>query len=156
MEIYKTNSIRYPKYGIDKEHNSTLVELSSYDGQGFKVGTAGFVPTGLSVDELKLWLEKALKATIELKNLMVKDGIYSERIIEGDKVMTIAGQVKAHHIDINECEKVKSYSALVAECEEIAIDVTQNWDHESTEYTFADNSVLIWCNSDISVYASKD
>ena len=59
--------------------------------------------------------------------------------------MNIAQQVKSYSGDINE---------VLAEATRIGI-VTQDWENEYTEIDFVDGSVMIICNSTISIYGSR-
>lgn len=72
--------------------------------------------------------------------------------------MNIAEQIKAFHIEINAengSESVKDYDAFVAECEEKAGDIDQDWDTETTTYEFMDGSVIVLNNSDVHTYGAK-
>ena len=60
--------------------------------------------------------------------------------------MTIATEVKADHQDLTE---------MMIEAEEKAIEVTQCWGEEATEYDFEDGSLLIVRNSEANCYASR-
>jgi hypothetical protein len=66
--------------------------------------------------------------------------------------MTIAAQIKSFHV---ENETVKNYDDFTAECEEKAIETEQDMDLESTTYTFADGSCIVWSGSNVSAYGSK-
>jgi hypothetical protein len=59
--------------------------------------------------------------------------------------MNIAQQVKSYSGDINE---------VLAEAIRIGI-VTQDWENEYTEIDFVDGSVMIICNSTISIYGAR-
>jgi hypothetical protein len=59
--------------------------------------------------------------------------------------MNIAQQIKAFSDDI--CE-------VLAEATRIGI-VTQDWENECTEIDFVDGSVMIICNSTISIYGAR-
>jgi hypothetical protein len=59
--------------------------------------------------------------------------------------MNIAQQIKAFSDDIN---------AILDEATRIGI-VTQNWEKECTEIDFVDGSVMIICNSTISIYGAR-
>ena len=59
--------------------------------------------------------------------------------------MNIAQQIKAFSDDI--CE-------VLAEATRIGI-VTQDWEKEYTEIDFTDGSVMIICNSTISIYGAR-
>ena len=60
--------------------------------------------------------------------------------------MTIASQLKSFHGD--------NLDAMMAEAEELG-EVTQDYDNESTEYDFADGSVLIIGDGYVSAYGSR-
>ena len=80
---------------------------------------------------------------------------------DGVVTMTIAEQILAfyrHHarIDVSHggyCMTI-DLARLIEECNERGI-VTQDWENESTEFDFADGSVLIVNNSDINIYGSR-
>jgi len=67
--------------------------------------------------------------------------------------MNIAQQVKSAATEANESIDFK---ALVEQAELRAVDTEQDFDAESTTYTFADGSCLVWCGEFVSVYGSKD
>lgn len=78
--------------------------------------------------------------------------------------MTIAEQIKFFHrerairrLPDRYPRKVDWAADIVTLCEhaERIGTVTQDWDNESTEYDFADGSVLIVCGSDVFVYGSR-
>ena len=65
--------------------------------------------------------------------------------------MTIANQIVAFHTE----ENTVNIANLMVECEEKAINSDQDWDNESTEYEFADGSVIVVCNNEARHYGSK-
>lgn len=72
--------------------------------------------------------------------------------------MTIAAQVKSFHVELdqnNGSESVKNWDDFTAECEEKAIETDQDWDAESTTYTFADGSCIVSSSGHVSAYGSK-
>ncbi len=61
---------------------------------------------------------------------------------------------------MNIAEQVKSFNSediniMMVDAEERATQTSQDWDDGSTEYDFADGSVMIVSGSDISVYGSR-
>jgi hypothetical protein len=74
--------------------------------------------------------------------------------------MNIAQQIKAFYVAINpangsETFDKSSWEIMIEDCEEIAQEVDQDWDNETTSYTFYDGSVLVICNRQVSVYGAK-
>lgn len=59
---------------------------------------------------------------------------------------TQASKMKAFHSDISD---------MMDEADSVAIETTQNFDNESTEYDFSDGSVLIVCNNEARAYGSR-
>ena len=57
--------------------------------------------------------------------------------------MTIAQQIKSFH---------DGYLDAVAEAEQQAVDVEQDFDAETTTFIFADGSCLVWSGSNLSAY----
>lgn len=47
-------------------------------------------------------------------------------------------------------------NALMADAEKCAVDVLQDWEHESTTYVFADSSCIVVCNGDAQSYGSLE
>ncbi|UNY40584.1 hypothetical protein KLER11_gp52 [Pararheinheimera phage vB_PsoM_KLER1-1] len=70
--------------------------------------------------------------------------------------MNTAQQIKAFYTTITESGEQVDVSALMDECQEKAKDVDQDWDAESTTYEFVDGSVIVVCNSEVSVYGCKE
>jgi len=71
--------------------------------------------------------------------------------------MTIATQLMGHY-KISTTELIPAtydYNGLADEAEERALEVTQDFDNESTEYDFADSSVLIVCGLEINAYGMR-
>lgn len=62
--------------------------------------------------------------------------------------MSIAENIKHY------CDEFKK--DIVIECEDLTNDVEQDWDNETTTYTFSDNSCIVMCGSQILAYASKN
>ena len=71
--------------------------------------------------------------------------------------MTIASQIKASYTAVNPDTGRETYDhdGIFAECEEKAISTEQDWDAESTTYTFADGSVLLSYNGEYRAFGSK-
>ena len=74
--------------------------------------------------------------------------------------MTIAETLKAYHTSTpsywtgwQASTKIDVY-ALTVEAERIGTSI-QDWENDSTEYLFADGSVLIVCGPDVSVYGAR-
>ena len=63
--------------------------------------------------------------------------------------MTTAAQIKAFHQDSIGQVQV---DPLVAECEQMAVTIDQDWDAESTTYIFADGSCIVCCGPEVSAY----
>lgn len=61
--------------------------------------------------------------------------------------MTIAAQIKNFH--------GQNIIEMLQEAEDKAVETTQDWDNESTEYDFVDGSVLTVCGQSVYVYASR-
>lgn len=70
--------------------------------------------------------------------------------------MTIANQIRSFYVTVSPetGRETFDWDALVGECEEKG-KATQDWDNETTEYDFADGSVLVICNSEVSAYGSR-
>jgi len=66
--------------------------------------------------------------------------------------MTIAAQIKSFHV---ENETVKDWDALTTELDDKAVETEQDWDLESTTYTFADGSCIVSSCGNVSAYGSK-
>ena len=66
--------------------------------------------------------------------------------------MTIAAQVKSFHV---ENETVKNWDEFNAELEQKAVDTEQDWDAESTTYTFVDGSCIVVSCSEVRAYGSN-
>jgi hypothetical protein len=74
--------------------------------------------------------------------------------------MNIASRIKAFCVSINQTNGVETFGdfdwkILIEDCEEIAQDVHQDWENETTSYTFYDGSVLVIFNRQVSVYGAK-
>lgn len=66
--------------------------------------------------------------------------------------MTIAAQIKSFHM---ENETVKNWDDFSAELDQKAVDTDQDWDLETTTYTFADGSCIVLSGSEVRAYGSK-
>lgn len=64
--------------------------------------------------------------------------------------MTIANQIKAFHT--NQATADIDMPNLMSECEEKSITTDQDWDAESTTYTFADDSCIVVSGAHVSAY----
>lgn len=70
--------------------------------------------------------------------------------------MNIAEQLKSAHtvIDHHSNKMLVDTSSLIDDAELVG-EVNQDWYNETTEFEFADGSVLIVCNSEASTYGSR-
>jgi len=71
--------------------------------------------------------------------------------------MTIAANLKSHYVDLDVStglEVIKDYDSFVSECEDKSEDIEQDFDNESTSYSFVDGSVIVWSGSEIRAYGS--
>lgn len=66
--------------------------------------------------------------------------------------MTIAAQIKSFN---TENEIVENWAEFTAECEQKAVETDQDWDAESTTYTFADGSCIVVSNDQVRAYGCK-
>lgn len=66
--------------------------------------------------------------------------------------MNTAQLIKIRHTDSN--NQITDYDAFVADCENLTDDVEQNFANETTTYTFADSSVLVWSAFAVLVFGS--
>ena len=70
--------------------------------------------------------------------------------------MSIANEIKSFYTETNKetGDEVVDKNLMMIEAEEKG-EVTQDWDNESTEFDFADGSVLIVSAGNVSAYGSR-
>ena len=71
--------------------------------------------------------------------------------------MNIAEQVKATFVKTNMSNGQETFdmNEIVEHCEDLTNDVDQDWESESTQFNFADNSSLVVSFDNVSAYGSK-
>lgn len=68
--------------------------------------------------------------------------------------MSIAEQIKDYHTA--RPSEDGYYDAMTIECEEKAVEIDQDWDNETTTYTFADGSAMVQTTEEFFAYGSAD